>query len=62
MIKVGSLVRRRVNETGQKYDELGVVVANVTLGNIRFYEDWFWVLFGGRKYRMFRGDLEEVKC
>ena len=46
----------------QKNEELGIVIANVTVGNIRLYEDWFWVLFGDRKYRMFKEELEEVEC
>ena len=62
MIKVGSTVKRRVSDVPQKNEELGIVIANVTVGNIRLYEDWFWVLFGDRKYRMFKEELEEVEC
>ena len=42
-------------------DMVGLVFERVRNGNIRLYEDWFWVLFGEQKFRVFRKDLEVIK-
>jgi hypothetical protein len=69
VIEVGTLVRwvqsADKNTPGwreENRDMVGLVFERVRDGNIRLYEDWFWVLFGEQKFRVFRKDLEEVKC
>lgn len=68
MIKVGALVRwisaADKNTPGWREENknmVGLVYERVRDGNIRLYEDWFWVSFGEQKARVFRKDLEVVK-
>ncbi len=67
MIQVGNLVKwisaADKNTPGwreENKDMVGLVYERVRDGNIRLYEDWFWVLFGEQKMRVFRKDLEVV--
>ena len=68
MIEVGTLVMwvssADKNTPGwreENRDMVGLVFERVRNGNIRLYEDWFWVLFGEQKFRVFRKDLEVIK-
>jgi len=68
VIEVGTLVRwvssADRNTPGwreENRDMVGLVFERVRDGNIRLYEDWFWVLFGENKCRVFRKDLEVIK-
>ncbi len=65
MIQVGNLVKwisaANKNTPGwreENKDMVGLVYERVRDGNIRLYEDWFWVLFGEQKAKVFRKDLE----
>ena len=67
MIQVGNLVKwisvADENTPGwreENRDMVGLVYERVRDGNIRLYEDWFWVLFGEQKMRVFRKDLEVI--
>lgn len=67
MIQVGNLVKwisaANKNTPGwreENRDMVGLVFERVRDGNIRLYEDWFWVLFGDQKYKVFRKDLEVI--
>jgi len=67
VIQVGNLVKwisaADKNTPGwreENKDMVGLVYERVRDGNIRLYEDWFWVLFGEQKMRVFRKDLEVV--
>lgn len=67
MIKVGTLVKwtsaANKNTPGwreENKDIVGLVYERVRDGNIRLYEDWFWVLFGEQKAKVFRKDLEVI--
>jgi hypothetical protein len=68
VIEVGTLVRwvqsADKNTPGwreENRDMVGLVFERVRNGNIRLYEDWFWVLFGEQKFRVFRKDLDVIK-
>lgn len=68
MIQVGNLVKwvsaANKNTPGwreENKDMVGLVYERVRDGNIRLYEDWFWVLFGEQKMRVFRKDLEVIR-
>tara|TARA_A200000159_G_scaffold164436_1_gene194063 strand:- start:5740 stop:5946 length:207 start_codon:yes stop_codon:yes gene_type:complete len=65
VIQVGNLVKwisaANKNTPGwreENKDMVGLVYERVRDGNIRLYEDWFWVLFGEQKMRVFKKDLE----
>ena len=67
MIQVGNLVKwipsADKNTPGwreENKDMVGLVFERVRDGNIRLYEDWFWVMFGENKCRVFRKDIENV--
>ena len=67
MIQVGNLVKwisaADENTPGWREENknvVGLVYERVRDGNIRLYEDWFWVLFGEQKMRVFRKDLEVI--
>ena len=67
MIQVGNLVKwisaANKNTPGwreENKDMIGLVFERVRNGNIRLYEDWFWVMFGENKCRVFRKDIENV--
>ena len=67
MIQVGNLVKwisaANKNTPGwreENRDMVGLVFERVRDGNIRLHEDWFWVLFGDQKYKVFRKDLEVI--
>lgn len=67
MIEVGNLVRWVTTANSstpgwreENKDMVGVVFERVRTGNIRLYEDWFWVLFGEQKARVYRKDLEVI--
>ena len=67
MIQVGNLVKwisaANKNTPGwreENRDMVGLVFERVRDGNIRLYEDWFWVLFGDQKHKVFRKDLEVI--
>ena len=66
-MKVGNLVKwlpsANENSPGwreENKDMVGLVYERVRNGNIRLYEDWFWVLFGEKKAKVFRKDLEVI--
>ena len=67
MIQVGNLVKlisaAGKNTPGwreENKDMVGLVYERVRDGNIRLYEDWFWVLFGEQKAKVFKKDLEVI--